>query len=39
MMGLAFAAFHWSTEDFWASTAHEFFSGYEVWQEMNSTEN
>jgi hypothetical protein len=39
MMGLAFAAFHWSSADFWASTAYEYFAGYEVWEQINSAED
>jgi hypothetical protein len=35
-MGLAAAALHWPASEFWASTPHEFFAGFEVWREMNS---
>lgn len=35
-MGLAAYAFHWTATEFWASTPHEFWSAFEVYQEANS---
>jgi hypothetical protein len=35
MMGFAAAAFGWSPQVFWSSTAHEYFATYEVWLKLN----
>jgi hypothetical protein len=36
MMGLSFAAFHWTPRTFWRATPFEFFAGYEAYREMNT---
>jgi hypothetical protein len=36
MMGVAAYAFHWTADQFWRATPHEFFAAYEIWQEANS---
>lgn len=33
-MGIAIAAFHWTAEQFWRSTPHEFYAGYEQWLKL-----
>lgn len=37
-MGFAFAALHWSPQQYLDSTAHEFFAGYEAWRGTNCTD-
>lgn len=32
---MAIAIFHWTPAEFMDATPHEFWSGYEVWLEMN----
>lgn len=32
-MGIAISAFHWTAEDFWNATPHEFYPGYYQWLE------
>jgi len=34
-MGMAQAALHWSAEQYWASTPHEFWAAIEAWEKMN----
>jgi hypothetical protein len=34
-MGIAIVQLHWTPEQFWRSTPHEFWSAIEILEEMN----
>jgi len=36
-MGIAGAAFHWSPDEFWSCTPHEFAATVEGWEEVNGS--
>lgn len=36
-MGIASAALGWTAAEFWASTPHEFWAGFEAWKAMNTS--
>ena len=37
-MGVAAAALGWTAAEFWASTPHEYWAGFEAWKMMNCSD-